>query len=73
MLFLDSLRALIPVLAVVWHVSGGQVNLSALVLTLQAVIHCEIVRQAARVIAMDKERLRSGGQSMCQIQVLAAS
>ena len=26
----------------------------------QAVIHCEIVRQAARVVAMDRERLRSG-------------
>jgi GTPase len=24
------------------------------------VIHCEIVRQAARVVAMDRERLRSG-------------
>jgi len=30
LLFLDSLRALIPVLAVVWHASGWQVNLSAL-------------------------------------------
>ncbi len=30
LLFLDSLRALIPVLAVVWHSSGWQVNLSAL-------------------------------------------
>ena len=28
--FLDSLIALTPVLAVVWRVSGGQVNLSAL-------------------------------------------
>jgi hypothetical protein len=26
----------------------------------QAVIHCEIIRQAARVVAMDQERLRSG-------------
>ncbi len=26
----------------------------------QAVIHCEIIRQAAKVIAMDTERLRSG-------------
>jgi GTPase len=26
----------------------------------QAVIHCEIIRQAARVVAMDTERLRSG-------------
>jgi GTPase len=26
----------------------------------QAVIHCEIIRQAARVVAMDHERLRSG-------------
>jgi hypothetical protein len=24
----------------------------------QAVIHCEIIRQAARVVAMDRERLR---------------
>jgi len=69
-LFLDSLRALIPVLAVVWHVSGGQVNLSALVLTLQAVIHCEIVRQAARVIAMDKERLRSGDRACVRFRFL---
>jgi GTPase len=26
----------------------------------QAVIHCEIIRQAARVVAMDRERLRWG-------------
>lgn len=26
----------------------------------QAVIHCECVRQAAQVVAMDHERLRSG-------------
>lgn len=26
----------------------------------QAVIHCEIIRQAARVVAMSQERLRSG-------------
>ena len=29
----------------------------------QAVIHCEIIRQAARVIAMDCERLRSGDRA----------
>ena len=29
----------------------------------QAVIHCEIVRQAARVVAMDRERLRSGDRA----------
>jgi GTPase len=29
----------------------------------QAVIHCEIVRQSAKVVAMDKERLRSGDKA----------
>lgn len=29
----------------------------------QAVIHCEIIRQAARVVAMDCERLRSGDRA----------
>jgi GTPase len=29
----------------------------------QAVIHCEIVRQAARVVAMDCERVRSGDRA----------
>ena len=36
----------------------------------QAVIHCEIVRQAARVVAMDRERLRrcveEGGALGCR-------
>lgn len=29
----------------------------------QAVIHCEIVRQSARVIAMNKEEIRSGDRA----------
>lgn len=29
----------------------------------QAVIHCEIIRQAARVVAMDREHLRSGDRA----------
>ena len=37
---------------------------------LQAVIHCEIVRQAARVIAMDKERLRSGDRACVRFRFL---
>lgn len=36
----------------------------------QAVIHCEIVRQAARVIAMDKERLRSGDRACVRFRFL---
>ncbi len=42
----------------------------------QAVIHCEIVRQAAQVVAMDQERLRSGDRAsvrfrFLQVRVLA--
>ena len=29
----------------------------------QAVVHCEIIRQAARVVAMDCEHLRSGDRA----------
>ena len=36
----------------------------------QAVIHCEIVRQAARVVAMDRERLRSGDSEPCELPYL---
>lgn len=36
----------------------------------QAVIHCEIVRQAARVVAMDKERLRSGDRATVRFRFL---
>lgn len=36
----------------------------------QAVIHCEIVRQAARVIAMDRERLRSGDRACVRFRFL---
>ena len=39
-------------------------------LHMQAVIHCEIVRQAARVIAMDKERLRSGDRACVRFRFL---
>lgn len=37
---------------------------------LQAVIHCEIVRQAARVVAMDRERLRSGDRACVRFRFL---
>jgi len=37
---------------------------------LQAVIHCEIVRQAARVVAMDRERLRSGDRAHVRFRFL---
>jgi GTPase len=36
----------------------------------QSVIHCEIVRQAARVVAMDKERLRSGERATVRFRFL---
>ena len=36
----------------------------------QAVIHCEIIRQAARVVAMDKERLRSGDRATVRFRFL---
>jgi GTPase len=36
----------------------------------QAVIHCEIVRQAARVVAMDRERLRSGDRACVRFRFL---
>ena len=36
----------------------------------QAVIHCEIIRQAARVVAMDRERLRSGDRAMVRFRFL---
>ena len=37
---------------------------------MQAVIHCEIVRQAARVVAMDRERLRSGDRACVRFRFL---
>eukprot|EP00879_Flechtneria_rotunda_P004973 GHRR01005249.1.p1 GENE.GHRR01005249.1~~GHRR01005249.1.p1 ORF type:complete len:692 (+),score=252.35 GHRR01005249.1:378-2453(+) len=36
----------------------------------QAVIHCEIIRQAARVVAMDQERLRSGDRACVRFRFL---
>lgn len=36
----------------------------------QAVVHCEIVRQAARVIAMDRERLRSGDRATVRFRFI---
>jgi GTPase len=36
----------------------------------QAVIHCEIIRQAARVVAMDRERLRSGDRATVRFRFL---
>mmetsp|Transcript_23542 Transcript_23542/g.65268 ORF Transcript_23542/g.65268 Transcript_23542/m.65268 type:complete len:580 (+) Transcript_23542:416-2155(+) len=36
----------------------------------QAVIHCEIIRQAARVVAMDNERLRSGDRAVVRFRFL---
>jgi GTPase len=36
----------------------------------QAVIHCEIVRQSARVVAMDKRRLRSGDRSTVRFRFM---
>lgn len=36
----------------------------------QAVIHCEIVRQAARVVAMDCEHLRSGDRACVRFRFL---
>ena len=33
-------------------------------------IHCEIVRQAARVVAMDRERLRSGDRASVRFRFL---
>lgn len=36
----------------------------------QAVIHCEIIRQAARVIAMNKERLRSGDRARVRFRFI---
>jgi GTPase len=34
------------------------------------VIHCEIVRQAAQVVAMDRERLRSGDRACVRFRFL---
>ena len=34
-------------------------------------IHCEIVRQAAKVIAMDKDRLRSGDRASVRFRFLS--
>lgn len=45
-------------------------NIDRALLDMQAVIHCEIVRQAARVIAMDKERLRSGDRACVRFRFL---
>mmetsp|Transcript_6842 Transcript_6842/g.11648 ORF Transcript_6842/g.11648 Transcript_6842/m.11648 type:complete len:619 (-) Transcript_6842:561-2417(-) len=36
----------------------------------QAVIHCEIIRQAARVVAMDCERLRSGDRACVKFRFI---
>ena len=36
----------------------------------QAVIHCEIVRQSARVVAMDRERLRSGDRACVRFRFM---
>ncbi|KAG2455073.1 hypothetical protein HYH02_000895 [Chlamydomonas schloesseri] len=36
----------------------------------QAVIHCEIIRQAARVVAMDRERLRSGDRACVRFRFI---
>ncbi|GAX75720.1 hypothetical protein CEUSTIGMA_g3163.t1 [Chlamydomonas eustigma] len=36
----------------------------------QAVIHCEIIRQAARVVAMDCERLRSGDRACVRFRFI---
>jgi GTPase len=36
----------------------------------QAVIHCEIIRQAARVVAMDRERLRSGDRAVVRFRFM---
>lgn len=36
----------------------------------QAVIHCEIVKQSARVVAMNKERLRSGDRAIVRFRFL---
>lgn len=44
--------------------------LDQLFCTMQAVIHCEIVRQAARVVAMDRERLRSGDRACVRFRFL---
>ncbi|CAD7702796.1 unnamed protein product [Ostreobium quekettii] len=36
----------------------------------QAVIHCEIVKQSAKVVAMDRERLRSGDRAVVRFRFL---
>ena len=36
----------------------------------QAVIHCEIVRQSARVVAMDRDLLRSGDRSLVRFRFM---
>jgi GTPase len=36
----------------------------------QAVIHCEIVRQSARVVAMDRDRLRSGDRACVRFRFM---
>ena len=36
----------------------------------QAVIHCEIIRQAAKVVAMDCEKLRSGDRAIVRFRFL---
>lgn len=45
-------------------------SINVALLHMQAVIHCEIVRQAARVVAMDKERLRSGDRACVRFRFL---
>ena len=37
----------------------------------QAVIHCEIIRQAAKVVAMDREQLRSGDRACVRFRFLS--
>lgn len=37
----------------------------------QAVIHCEIIRQAARVIAMDSEQIRSGDRAAVRFRFIS--
>lgn len=39
----------------------------------QAVIHCEIVRQSARVVAMDSPRLRSGDRACVRFRFMQVS
>jgi len=43
---------------------------TTLTLHYQAVIHCDIVRQAAKIVAMDRERLRSGDRAAVRFRFL---